>query len=636
MLPTIANPVLVCSALSTLFALACAQAYDFGVDLSRLTRRQDATAPIVIGKLPLAANGSVPLRLEVRQMKTYPHKWDLFILALSMFQSADQNDPLSWYQIAGIHGVPFVPWNNVAPSPGASLSGYCTHSSVLFPMWHRPYLALFEQQMYKMANAIAGMFPNTTQRQLYQQAASDFRVPYWDWSRSAPAGQTHFPDVFWSPIIVQNGPNGVQNIRNPLYSYQFHPLDMDALIWNPLKQWNETKRGPELDVSLTAPPSNNERVNAALLSKLPEIQQRLYILFSNYHDFNSFSNKAWSVSQGLSTLDSIESIHDIIHIYGGSKGHMTYVPLSSFDPLFFLHHLMTDRLVAIWQILNPSAWITPMPAGETTFTAIKGSLQSSDTPLKPFYSSPDGTFWDSDTSRATEVFGYTYADTDPSLGSDDDVRQSLIQKITDWYGASSPIGLMGKAQRAGVHARPHRDAWKRQLQENRFTPNVKLTAANPSPSQILQDGHYTEWIANVHVNVEALDGSFGIHFFFGEPPADEAEWELAPNQAGSVGIFAMNRLTGSRSKISGAVPLTSALMKMVAAGAVQDLSPAAVTPFLEAALQFRVLGSDDKEVDPRLVEGLYVGITSSDVRVPEREVELPEWGPAVTRLERWV
>lgn len=163
MLRTIANLVLVGFTLNTLFSLSCAQAYDFGVDVSRLTRRQDATIPIVVGKLPLAANGSVPRRLEVRQMKRYPHKWDLFILALSMFQSADQDDPLSWYQIAGerdlvrrndvlgtdhlcpgIHGVPFVPWNNVAPSPGASMSGYCTHSSVLFPMWHRPYLALFE------------------------------------------------------------------------------------------------------------------------------------------------------------------------------------------------------------------------------------------------------------------------------------------------------------------------------------------------------------------------------------------------------------------------------------------------------------------------------------------------------------
>ena len=77
---------------------------------------------------------------------------------------------------------------------------------------------------------------------------------------------------------------------------------------------------------------------------------------------------------------------------------------------------------------------------------------------------------------------------------------------------------------------------------------MSVDRSEPTSSRMIQDGYYTEWIANVHVNVEALDGSFGIYFFFGEPPADEAEWELAPNQAGSVGIFAMNRMTGSQSR----------------------------------------------------------------------------------------
>jgi hypothetical protein len=45
---------------------------------------------------------------------------------------------------SGIHGVPFESWNGVGAAPGANQSGYCTHSSVLFPMWHRPYLVLFE------------------------------------------------------------------------------------------------------------------------------------------------------------------------------------------------------------------------------------------------------------------------------------------------------------------------------------------------------------------------------------------------------------------------------------------------------------------------------------------------------------
>lgn len=75
--------------------------YDFGVDLISLTRRQDPNAPIVVSRLPLAANGSIPLRLEIRDVQADKYKWDLYVLALSMFQSVSQDDPLSYYQVAG-------------------------------------------------------------------------------------------------------------------------------------------------------------------------------------------------------------------------------------------------------------------------------------------------------------------------------------------------------------------------------------------------------------------------------------------------------------------------------------------------------------------------------------------------------
>lgn len=87
--------------LSVVISLVSAQDYDFGVDVVSLTRRQDPNAPIVVSRLPLASNGSTPLRLEVRNMKADKRKWDLFILALSMFQSVSQDDPLSYYQVAG-------------------------------------------------------------------------------------------------------------------------------------------------------------------------------------------------------------------------------------------------------------------------------------------------------------------------------------------------------------------------------------------------------------------------------------------------------------------------------------------------------------------------------------------------------
>ncbi|KAF4946620.1 hypothetical protein FSARC_14156 [Fusarium sarcochroum] len=585
-----------------LVVLAAAQSYNYDVDIDSLTRRQDSNSRIVVKPLPRTRNGTIPLRPEIREMKADRYKWDLFILSMSMFQDVSQDDPASWYQVAGIHGVPFEPWNGVEPAPGASQSGYCTHNSVLFPLWHRPYLTLFEQELYRMANVIASMFPNGTQRQAYQDAARDFRMPYWDWAMAAPEGETHFPDVFWNATISQNGPRGVQDIRNPLYSYKFHPRNETALIWSPLKDWDETKRAPNSSESNPNPTSDNEEVNTVLLSKLPQIQQRLFILFSSYKDFNNFGNKAWAVSQNLSTLDSIESVHDIVHIYGGLQGHMTYVPLSSFDPLFLLHHCMTDRLVAIWQALNPDSWLTPMPAGENSFTTLKGEMQDSKTPLAPFFASDDGTFWDSDMSRTTEAFGYSYADTDSTGKQKEDVREELVKKITKWYGATSVVGL-------------------------RASSGAIMSTQGQSASSIIHNGHYTEWVANVRVNVEALGGNFKVHFFLGEASNDS-------NYAGTVAIFAMNRRTGSETMISGTTPLTAALMKRVVAGEIPHLEPDVVVPFLREKLQFRVFGGDGQEVDPRDVVGLYVDISTAEVKPPEKETELPEWG-AVSRINLW-
>lgn len=612
-----------CSVISGVFG----QDYDFGVDLVSLTRRQDPNAPIVVSRLPLAANGSMPLRLEIRDVQADKYKWDLYVLALSMFQSVSQDDPMSYYQIAGIHGVPFVTWNGVGPAEGASLSGYCPHSSVLFPTWHRPYLALYEQELHKLANAIARMFSNVTERLLYQQAASEFRIPYWDWASPAPAGQSHFPDVFWNSTMMQYGPNGVQVIRNPLYSYSFHPLDEDAFIWPPLKSWNETKRAPNTQVSETEPPSMNDQVNSALLAKLPEIQQRLYILFSSYHEFDSFSNKNYAISQNLSHLDSIEAVHDIIHIYGGSRGHMTYVPLSSFDPLFFLHHTMTDRLISMWQLLNPTAWMTPQTSGETTYTALKGTMQNSSTPLTPFMSSASGTFWDSDMSRTTEVFGYAYGDTSALYGDTKIPRDKLIRKINNWLGRNSPAMIRFKSQ---SQWRPS-GIWKGNSDTKSFQPSLKFGMKDA----VAADGYYTEWIANVHVNHGALDGSFTIYFFTREPPDDVLTWGSASNLIGSVGIFMMNGMGSSRSKMSGTAPLTMTLMKHVDQRAIRDLEPESVVPFLQHTLHFRVVDIDNKEVDPALVTGLYVAISSTRVRLPESEFEFPEWGQPTLRLAIW-
>lgn len=300
---------------------------------------------------------------------------------------------------------------------------------------------------------------------------------------------------------------------------------------------------------------------------------------------------------------------------------------------------MTDRLFTMWQILNPTAWIEPMTAGETTFTSLKGTMQSSTTPLTPFYRSEDGKFWTSDSARTTDAFGYTYADTISQPGNGEAVRQTLVKKINSLYSASSPMGMQAKAKQGATNQtiRP-RGPWMRKDRKGinkRFQPNIKMAAMDPPVEAVVHDNRYQEWIANVQVNVEALDGRFIVHLFLGSPPGDPKKWDSAQNQIGSVAIFAMNRMTGSRSKISGTLPLTTALMKMVAAGELSGLSAEQVVPFLQENLEMRIQGSDDSAVDPNTVDGLGINISSANVTVPMDDTMLPEWEDAVLQMQVW-
>jgi tyrosinase len=94
------------------------------------------------------AVGGVWPRLELRALEQTGEMWNLYLLALADFQAMDQKGIASYYQVAGIHGMPWTSWDGVAGTAGddksSSQKGYCPHNMLLFGTWHRPYLALFE------------------------------------------------------------------------------------------------------------------------------------------------------------------------------------------------------------------------------------------------------------------------------------------------------------------------------------------------------------------------------------------------------------------------------------------------------------------------------------------------------------
>lgn len=92
--------------------------------------------PYVTRGVPTGAGPEdpVPLRREVRYLEqNYPKQWNLYLLALVDFQAVPPEEQLSYYQIAGIHGRPYISWDG---GKGVQAKGYCTHASILFTTWH--------------------------------------------------------------------------------------------------------------------------------------------------------------------------------------------------------------------------------------------------------------------------------------------------------------------------------------------------------------------------------------------------------------------------------------------------------------------------------------------------------------------
>jgi len=83
-----------------------------------------------------------------------------------------------------------------------------------------------QQVMYNIVQHIASLYPAGPERTRYQQAAQTFRLPYWDWAAMPPNNQSVLPlSVGGNSDIIADGPSGLQQIANPLFTFTFKPLD---------------------------------------------------------------------------------------------------------------------------------------------------------------------------------------------------------------------------------------------------------------------------------------------------------------------------------------------------------------------------------------------------------------------------
>ena len=470
-------------------------------------------------------------------------------------------------------------------------TGYCPHGSPLFGPWHRPYIVVFEQILAQQAQTIAAQFP-TAQRTAYQAAANTLRWPYWDWAMRPANNGPVVPASVSSATISVTYPNGTTaTVANPLYSYRFHPLTASDFSGNGpnFAQQPQTVRNPANGASASAS-SRPAVLESSLASQTTSYRSRLFTLFSTYQPYNYASNKG---SGG--TLDNFESIHDAVHGSFGS-GHMAYVSVAAFDPIFWLHHTNIDRVLAIWQKIYPNTYIDPARQPSSTYVIRSGTTVDVNYALSPFHSTAAGAFHTSATARQVETFGYTYPEIQGNPSN-----ATVINSVTQLYG-SSARALLAK-----------RDDDKK----------------DEKKGSKKGDGKARDYLTKIRIPWTALEGSYSVAVFLGEYNADPTTWATEPNFVGSHATLASQNTTPNDVIIPGTIKLNDALRNKYDSGELENIDESSIVDYLKKNLHWAI--QKQGAAVPRGDVAKLKVIVESVVVKPAAAGGFPTWVPGSTK-----
>ncbi|KAJ7727554.1 photo-regulated tyrosinase [Mycena maculata] len=585
-----------------------------------------APSVLVTGVLPATPPGTTPPnRRDIRDFVDKLRQFSLFILALTAMMTADPSSPTSYYQLSGIHGLPRIPWNDSnPPDPNANLfPGYCTHGSVLFPTWHRPYVAVFEQILQSTALRIAQKYPAGV-RADFVASATNLRLPYWDWAfHILPP-----PEVYQLQKVTITGSDGNPTVvSNPLFSYAFQAgLQASSGFDAPWKMWPTTLRYP---TGVTAAATMNLTdpggfVQWVLTSAQQEITTLTWNMLTMVHDWPGFSNNTQSIG---GTTNSLEAVHNKIHRFDDVRGHMWSVPVSAFDPIFWLHHCNIDRMLSLWMALNPGVWVSPALDKVGTFTSPPSTIVDERTDLTPFYNTKS-TYWQSTGTaksplelRATASFNYSYPEF--NLLDLTDVwatRAAILTTVTNLYGPFVPTSAIPIAPRPLITAK---DGLYFISPSNKPHPrNAELTS-------------YNDWAVRIHVEKFALDDSFSVMVFLGPVSGRRSAWHLLPSFVGEHAVFSgglaggcanCERQAASHLMTEGFVHLNNALERNLDSPDRQP-EPDVVRAYLQENLSWRVLGSPG-HVNSADLPSLEVLVSATPMWM-EPGATLPSYGKIV-------
>ncbi|KAF2875899.1 common central domain of tyrosinase-domain-containing protein [Massariosphaeria phaeospora] len=556
----------------------------------------------------------------------------------------------SYFQVTGVHGVPYVPWQEDPEKLVVGTSGYCTHRSVLFVPWHRPYLLLYEQIIYQYALDIVNEATGYP-KQAYEAVLDFIRLPYWDFNKDSSLPQVVRQDTL--DVIVPGKSEGQKETitlkHNPFYSYKFTSdyawnIIVEKMEWNQWKDENlvhESKRCPD-ENGVSRP----EIANAQLQTVGDDYKERAYSLLTSVHDFAEFSTQAWNGGPDAN-YDSVEVWHNFVHNYSGTQdddfknfkqfpehhkmvakspeGNLTEVQASSFDPLFWLLHCHIDRLAAIWQAMHyQDIKIERTKSYTDRANAASGTWEDGESQLQPWHTSPShdtADYWianDTKDLKSTFDNGYYYPETPFDLRTDNiKMKKFATAQVNELYAKPKVVKKIHQVAPAMAARHGGPDA-----ESAESDTAVASSALKPIQS--------VEWRAFVRVKSFAVPGTWGIHLFLGEPPAQSSEWFMSEQRVGTVNVLSnsnANACANCKTQsdagllVTGIVLLSNELEKRGVDVSDRD----AVVQYLKENLTWRIAKDAlNVEIEPDMA--LVVGVAARDVAYPLEATDLPVWG----------
>lgn len=223
--------------------------------------------------------------------------------AYGKMQAIKAADNRSWIYWAEYHGFDrYDCWHHSGTGPPPGRD----YPYDLFLPWHRAYLLYFEHAVRDQNEAAI--------------------PPWWDWTTKS-SQQEGIPKAYAEA--------GVAGQSNPLASGPMPAIPGEESV-------TRTARSPGPPAEL---PKLNRPTPEPEGEPLPSVEAVLAL--SSYVDFSK----------------QIQNIHDAVHGWVG--GQMGVIATAAFDPIFWAHHAMIDRLWYLWQLRYGVTNIPPHYAEET-------------------------------------------------------------------------------------------------------------------------------------------------------------------------------------------------------------------------------------------------------------------------------